>query len=245
MINKANLTKKLLFIALSLFLNISFLAYATNTQAKESKESKVENTAARQGLPFRRAGGGTRGNNCLAEQTAIALVPTTPINLATRSDNKLFFYIPPTQGKAEIEFVLRDVQDNLIHEQILVTEGKAGIVALDLPTNLSTKSLKLNSNYRWYFSLICNPENRSQDIVLEGWIKQIQPDSSIKQSLSLSDKVDFYLEANLWYDALNLAAELKFNQTDNSKWLELLHSIGLSAVAQQPILNLQSTFVSN
>jgi hypothetical protein len=197
-------------------------------------------------LPSPRRDGGTRGNNCaINSQEFVALIPNTTVNLTASTNSRLYFHVPQTNQSQTIEFVLRDSSDRLIHETIIETEGRSGIMSINipLPTHNQTKSLDLNQEYHWYLSNICNPEKRSQDIVLEGSIEKIEISAITQEKLSqlsLAEQASFYQEKGVWYDALAIAAlEIQTTQgtLSTTKWSELLTNIGLAEFVNEPLVD--------
>jgi hypothetical protein len=195
-----------------------------------------------QGLPLRRVGGGTRsGCELASSDKLVALIPERTIGKTTKSHPKFYFYIPEnTEGK-QIEFVLRDKHDNLVYETIFASDGKSGILSIELPAS-KISLLAANDDYHWYLSMLCNPANRSQDIVLEGFIQRVELDGTMQQKLQQAtplERVNLYQTANIWYDAIDTLAELKLNSpktTTTTEWHNLLDSVGLADIAQKPLI---------
>ena len=193
-------------------------------------------------MPTRRIGGGTRRDSCAVNQESlIALIPANSVGMTTSLYPTFFFYLPQTNQTRTVEFVLRNQQDELVYEANFNTAGKRGVVSLDLPTE--TEPLLLNQDYHWYLSLICNPENRAQDLVVEGIIRRIELEpvaASQLNQLKPIEKVDFYLQADLWYEAIATLAQLKSVSAHpaelSAKWTNLLQSVGLEQISNQPII---------
>ena len=202
-------------------------------------------------MPTRRIGGGTRRDSCAVNQESlIALIPANSVGMTTSLYPTFFFSLPQTNQSRTVEFVLRNQQDELVYEANFDTAGKRGVISLDLPTE--TEPLLLNQDYHWYLSLICNPENRAQDLVVEGIIRRTELEpvaASQLNQLKPIEKVDFYLQANLWYEAIATLAQLKSvsaHQAELSvKWANLLHSVGLEQISDQPIIAAYRSSVPN
>lgn len=138
--------------------------------------------------------------------------------------------------------MLRDSNDRLVYDTVLPTTGKAGVISLSLPSQQATP-LALNQDYRWYFSLICEPQNRANDIVVEGLIRRVELEPTLARQLNTLaplEQVELYQRANLWYEALLILARLRHSPDDTlaatTKWAELLESVALSNIAQEPIV---------
>ena len=195
------------------------------------------------GLPSYRRDGGTRSGCAMDTNDFVALVPDRAVNLTASTNPKLYFHVPETDEAQSIEFVLRDQSDRLVYETLIETQGEAGIMSIEIPFSVRQKSLKSGTEYRWYLSNICNPQKRSQDIVLEGWIEHqaLSPETQQKiASLSLAEQASFYQQQGLWYDALAIAvteAQTKQGNISETKWSEFLNAIGLEEFVEQPLID--------
>jgi len=212
-----------------------------------AQASRSNNTSSNNhGLPNYREAGGSRGT-CIANgNNLIALIPENPannVNITASNNPKLFFYVPETTEQKTIEFVLRDQNDQLVHEVFLQTTGQEGIINVEIPQDISQSLGQSDSNYHWYLSMICDDQKRARDLVLEGWIGYIELDNSVKQKLenfSPTEKANFYQQKGIWYDALSVVAEDTNQIIDSSsteKWSEMLDSIGLSKLSAQPFID--------
>lgn len=201
-----------------------------------------EYTPSGRGMPGRREGGGTRGG-CLAQQpTLTALMPSTNSG-TTLAEQPTFFWYVPENTAAAAEFVLLNAENQPIYQVTLPISSQAGILSLTLPADRSSPSLTLNQPYRWYFSLICDPLDRSADSFTSGWIERIQPTPALTQALSTAtpdQKPALYAEAGLWYDALTSIATLRQADPQNpdliTQWQTLLNSVDLTSIVDQPLL---------
>jgi hypothetical protein len=195
-----------------------------------------------EGLPLRRVGGGTRSDcNLNTHNQLTALIPERTIAKTTSTNPKFYFYLPENTAGKQLEFVLRDQNDRQVYETTFTSNGKSGVMAVELPAS-QQYLLESNANYHWYLSLLCNPANRSQDIVLEGSIQRVELDAALTQKLARStslDRVSLYQSANIWYDALSTLADLKASNTATpvaEKWMTLLESVGLKSIADKPLI---------
>ncbi len=191
------------------------------------------------GLPGRREGGGTRGG-CVKEQpTLTAIVPQTNLGLTTQAQPTLLWYIPTSTAKIA-EFELRDAQESVIYTHQIPITGEAGLLKVQL-SSAEQISLEPGQRYHWYFSLVCDPQDRSGDIFTEGWIERIQPNPELENQLTQASEIDratLYAEAGIWHDAL--ATLVNLQQVDRSavaaNWANLLTSVDLASFADKPYL---------
>ncbi|MEM9216349.1 MAG: DUF928 domain-containing protein [Cyanobacteria bacterium P01_F01_bin.150] len=136
-----------------------------------------------------------------------------------------YWYVPEVTAKAA-EFVLIDETDNEIYSvkfQLQQTD-QGGLISLSLPANAGLAPLKVDQNYKWYFSLICDEFDRGTDIFTDGWVRRVaEPDTPL---VTAND----YAQAGIWFEALEILAEEKRLETDgvlNPEWRSLLESVGL------------------
>ena len=218
-----------------------------NPATAEQKSEKSQSANSNYGLPTNRRDGGSRGNgdNCLAnvsDSNLIALIPNETLGIKASASPTLFFYVPEVSQQKTIEFVLRNEQDELIYEAFLTTPGK-GIMSVKIPAVINSNQLETDRNYHWYLSMICNPQERSRDVVVEGWLHQEEIDRAVKQKLQFAtsvEKAELYTERGFWYDAIDtLAQEQDFNAKQSvvrKKWTELLGTVGLADLASEPFI---------
>ncbi|NJN86669.1 MAG: DUF928 domain-containing protein [Leptolyngbyaceae cyanobacterium SL_7_1] len=201
------------------------------------------------GLPGRREGGGTRGS-CLRGQVPLtALMPASNFAQTTKTSPTFFWYVPPFLAETA-EFVLLDEHDNELYHTTVQLVEDGGVVSLSLPTvkdasGTDVSLLNEGQDYHWYFSLICDPDDRSGDVFAEGWIQRVQPTLALTNRLAIArterEQAAVYAEAGIWHDALTTLAELRRSQPSNSallsNWITLLESVDLENIASEPIIS--------
>lgn len=195
------------------------------------------------GAPGRREGGGTRGNCLRGNPPLIALVPVTNFGTTLKAQPTFYWHVPTTTTPLA-EFVLLDADDNEVYRTTFDLNGNSGIIELALEDQADAPTLEVGQDYHWYFSLICDPGDRSGDIFAEGWIQRIAAPASLTSRLAATpenDRATVYAEAGIWYDALSSLAALRQTQPRNptisTQWATLLRSVGLDTIAEQPFLN--------
>lgn len=204
-------------------------------------------TPPENGLPGRREGGGTRGG-CATQQPALtALIPETNLGLTLQEYPTLFWYVPPNTAAAA-EFVLLDQNNAEVYTAMVPITNQAGLVQVSLPTDGSVPPLETDKLYHWYFSLICDPLDRSADQFTDGWVKRTQPNPELVQQLAAAPeqvKFSVYGEWGIWYDAISSLAALRQQQPENVElakhWQALLESVGLATIADQPLAAAQTS----
>lgn len=207
------------------------------------------------GVPGRREGGGTRGGDCKFDPNELtALIPQTTMGRTVSANPTFFFYIPAALNKT-VEIALTDeanaVPDNATKQDFYKTTFRAvtqrpGVVSVSLPATGTSSNLEVGKRYRWEMSIQCDSDDRSADIVVSGWIERVDMTSGLKSQLaeaSVRDRYSIYAKEGLWYEALTALAEQRRSApTDSglaSKWTELLNSVELGKIAQQPLVSSQ------
>ncbi len=241
------------FTTISLLLFTNSLFFITSVQAKKARPrpSLIERIkrfffGTRPGgvAKGRKKGGAVRGRGAVTgpcrrlNQPLIALVPSTedgiPFVEKTISKNPSFwFYIPPlpvTQTYAE--FVLMNEEGKDIYSRVFRLQSKPGMINLRLPSNFN--SLEANKNYRWIFSTICNPQDRSADVIVNGWLNYTPAQNNLNWQLKLTPEnqhMKVYTENRLWYETLTNLAKLREqypqDETIKADWAEVLQLMGL------------------
>ncbi len=238
LIVKFMLEKKINYFMCLLIASNLALGYLAPTATAETKDS----TSVNNGMPTYRRDGGSRGTQeqCIADrsQSMVAMIPENTVSLTASTSPKLFFYIPKTSQKKTLEFVLRNEKDRLIYEAFLTTDG-SGVISIEVPAEVQANLLQKKQNYHWYLSMICNAEQRSQDIVVEGWMRPSEIDLTTKKQLAEADiieRAELYHQQGLWHDALSVLATRKHTYAGAAKWSELLDSVGLGELASEPFV---------
>ena len=196
------------------------------------------------GVPGRREGGGTRGPDCPTSTTA--LIPKSTMGRTISAKPTFFYYVPAALDKT-VEFELADEADKTIYKTSFRMIAKApGIVSVTLPAD-NAASLEVGKNYHWYFTIKCNPNDTEADIVVSGWINRVDMTQTLKdrldQAASAGERLSIYAQESLWYEYLNTLADLRRSEPTDSaltvKWTELLSSVELEKIAQQPLVQIE------
>ncbi len=227
-------------ICLASLISLSIVSLTDRVRAE------TNNGNAKSGFPTRQVGGGTRDGSCSAQGDSLkALTPNNSVGMTTKALPELFFYAPKTSQPQQVEFVLRDASDRAVYETTKTTSTERnGIFSIDIPTTKELSQLETNHNYHWYLSMICDPQNRAKDLVVEGWIKRVAISPEVDrqlEKLAPLERVNLYQKADIWYDALATLIDLKRSQVNDAqvpeKWRELLNSVGLEEIAKEQIIN--------
>lgn len=199
----------------------------------------------RRGIPGRREGGGTRDASvCVQTKPAnlTALMPQTNFGLTTAAYPRFFWYTPQTRAKFA-EFRLYESDENqedksLVYTTTFSISGNPGIASLSLPHQATLPPLTTGKDYRWSVAIICNPNDRKRDVMVEGWVQRITPEAALSNKLATAnpgDRVNLYATNGIWFDTLATLADQRCTNPDNTalstSWTTLMKSVKLDKVA--------------
>jgi len=196
------------------------------------------------GLPGRREGGGTRGECAAIDKTLSALMPVNNFGY-TIDEYPTFYWYVPQIGAQAAEFVLLDENNDEVYLTTFQITDQPGIISLSLPEHSGFPALTIGENYHWYFSLICDFNDRSGDLYTDGWVQRttIEAGSTLETQLStapVETHAALYAEAGIWFNALDLLAEERITDPSNlqskTKWSTLLNSVDLSDLSEEPFV---------
>jgi hypothetical protein len=203
----------------------------------------------RRGLPGRREGAGTRDPFVCVQGSSqlTALLPGTNLGLTTAEYPRFFWFMPKTKAKFA-EFTLSEVNEQRedrtpVYKSIFNIAGTPGVVSLALPSHASMPPLVVGKDYHWSVSLICKEDDRSKDIRVDGWVQRVTINAALTKQLAtakLNDRVQIYANNGVWFDTVTTLAEQRCaNPKDaalTTSWAELLKSVQLGAIADQPLI---------
>ncbi|MEM7064323.1 MAG: DUF928 domain-containing protein [Cyanobacteria bacterium P01_B01_bin.77] len=182
-----------------------------------------DNEQVHQGLPGRRISGASRLPSSACAQDAgplVAIVPETNLGTTAVAEPILWLSVPDVASAKQLEFYLFDAQDEIIYQTSFTVEPSTELVGLDLGTMTHAPKLEVDRRYRWAASIVCNPNNRSENISVEGWVDRVEASNSGS--------------TRLWYDHLGLLVEelqsYPHNQDVLSQWHTLMASARLDQI---------------
>lgn len=199
----------------------------------------------------RRKGAGSYGDDCKLDNNAVnkslvALVPkeqkpekADPYvwGRMTSKNPTLWFYVPYSSG-IYAEFVLHDQDKNEIHRECL--KSKFGVIGYNIPPTVTAK-LKIDELYKWFLKIKCERKGSPYDFVI-GWLQWTSDSSIESQSKTLEPlkRAALYADKGIWYDALNILAQLRYEHPDNpdnfNHWNDLLQQVDLSNLSKEPVV---------
>ena len=193
-------------------------------------------------------GGGNRDRCPYTDQELVALMPESEetglpyLEQTVEAYPTWYFYVPykPKIGR-KIEFVLIDVNEDIIYQEKFTLKNSPGILRLSLPKNISgfTNGLESNQLYRWVFSIICNESNRSGDATVNGWLERIPSplQTTIPTTTKQKNHYRIYAENLIWFDVVNELANLRISYPEDpvieENWNALLNLLRLRNLPSQ------------
>ena len=204
-----------------------------NKASSGSKEEFVYKPPMR-GAPAARIGGGTRGIGDVTLELVVLAPDHT--GLTTKEQPTLYWYVSqPVPSRLEVTLINDENIDPEL-EEIIASPGSAGIQSIDLAK--SGAKLKTGLEYRWFVSVVADPDQRSNDIVASGTIQRIKPEATLKDRIKGADErslVRVYAEEGVWYDAIDTLSRMIEKSPDDSALRQqraaLLEQVGLQAAA--------------
>ncbi len=188
------------------------------------------------GKPVKPTGGATRGSNKKVP-LMFALTPDH-VGQTVSAQPSLFWYLDRTpDASMRIEFTLFDqASDEPEVEAALTAPESVGIQRIRLADY--GVELQPGAEYEWSVTLIVDPEKRSKDVVVTGWIDRIEQSGPLTARLeSESDMraAAIYAEEGIWYDSFAaLSDQIDGNPGDanlRTQRIDVLRQVGLDQVA--------------
>ncbi len=208
----------------------------------------------------------SENNNCASISERIkALVPVTieesdfspssteRILEATLEETPSFWFYVPSGDSLTAQFTLVNERNIREYRSNFPLPDDGGIVGVTIPSSLPDEDedlLKIGQDYRWQFSIICDPDRPSLNLTVQGWVRrldtsEISSDSRERINVNsdysaLRPYIVNLVEEGIWYDALTLVgANYYENPADEeiaSDWQTLLESVDLESYAEIPIV---------
>ncbi len=189
-------------------------------------------------------GGGSRREGCAigkagkSNTSVVKLLPKSNIGLTTKQRPSIMVYVPVNTAR-EAFFSIQDENFNHHYQNLVQLPEKKGVVEFKIPA--SAPALEAGIKYQYSLVLPCGEYLEPDDPYISGWIKRVESKGNLpnqKASVELASKL---AEDGVWFDALSALAELRKSEPSNqsvvNSWQQLLNSVGLNEIAQEPIVN--------
>ncbi|NEO25608.1 MAG: DUF928 domain-containing protein [Kamptonema sp. SIO4C4] len=196
------------------------------------------------GMPSSTQDTGTR--TVYATQILQTLVPPNALPLTVEAYPTFFWHMPEIEDAAQLEFVLMAVHEaeeatekteTLVYSTHLAMPETAGIMYLQLPQE-EQYALQEGQRYHWYVSVVYNPNDRTRDNYVEGWVERLASDDPLAQQVAGLDPAQHtqaFADAGIWHEALTHWAQKR--DVAIADWQEFLQSVNLQQYAQSPLIN--------
>lgn len=195
--------------------------------------------------PSGRPNGGGNRSQCseLENDNLMALVPKNNEILTTQDYPDFWFYVPFAKSSESLPATFRlldEEKKSVLSKPLkLSLPDKKGIAKLSLPS--TEKPLVVGKRYHWYFNITCvNDQGAQSNIFVDGWIKRVEPDSTLVERLKQTKPQDKYLpyfESNIWAEAISQLAE--YRTIHQQEWVKILSQYQLEKAALEPIAELK------
>jgi hypothetical protein len=205
-------------------------------KATNSSMDKLVYKPPLRGSPAGRVGGGTRG---MTDRESFSLQVLAPdhIGLTVHDQPSLYWFVSkPIAHPIELTVIERNAVEPLI-EKVVKGPEKGGIQAIHLADY--GVHLRRNVPYKWFVTLVTDPNHRSKDIMAGGIITLVEPPSSLLAKLKVADTNNapyVYAEEGLWYDALEAISRMIDGSPTKADFRKqrasLLEQVGLNEVAK-------------
>jgi hypothetical protein len=161
----------------------------------------------------------------------------------TVSDRPTFFvYIPKTIARSAELTLTNDSGTEFLTQFSIPITGEAGVVGMTLPPQVI---LQENQTYHWSIALVCDSDDPSSNLLVDGWIERRPLDHNLAAQLAAASPADrpaLYASAGLWQDTLAAIAALRFADPENPRvaadWESLLTSVNLGQFTQTSIVQI-------
>lgn len=203
-------------------------AEKTTTVSRQSElplrlEINFETKEPGEGEPEQTVGAGSRSaqicNPGENNQPLTLLVPANQVGLTVAQRPEFLVYFPKTIAK-QAELSIRDEQGNGIYQTTFNLSATPGIMSIQLPP--TAPALEVGQKYQWSIAMICHPDDRLRDQVVDAWIERVDLPASLNQQLqkaTLPEKASLYAQNGIWYDTISTLAEY-ISLSANSTWAE-------------------------
>jgi hypothetical protein len=154
-----------------------------------------------------------------------------------------FSWYVPISDAEKVIFVLKDADENPVYETEFAINGTpGGVASLHVPAAASVAPLEIGKEYQWELNVICNQEDSSGNMTVNGWIKRVELSPALASRLQRAtpeERLSLYAANRHWYDTLNTLVELRRLRPNDKRiadaWKKLLASVELNTIAQQPM----------
>ncbi len=192
------------------------------------------------GKPKDTSSAGSRGRCSPDAQPIQPLMPKQNYGLTLEERPSIFINIPKTSAQ-QVVLAFQDQAETSSERAVIPITDHAGIVSFSLPAQ--KLPLVVGKNYRWLLAIVCGKTLQPDDPVLIGWVQRVARTSEWEKELGQKSAIEqamWYGAKGYWYDLLKVMVQARRSHPNdvklNTLWQDLLRSVGLSAIASEPLL---------
>jgi hypothetical protein len=234
-----NWMKPALVLSLLLFEITSCLEIAQAQLSPDRQVASEQKIPPVIGRPPEREPAGTRGP---CQETNASFTPLLPLPKPGFSGYTLtghptfWFYVPYQTGSISSgKFSLEDQEGNSFYQTSFKLPQTPGFVSVSIP--ITEKPLEKGKQYRWTFTLSCTSQDPTDSprVWHKGTVQRVDMpalETRLKTANSLEERINLYIENNIWYDAPTDLAKI---QERSRTWRNLLRAMELEQLAQEAI----------
>lgn len=199
------------------------------------------------GTPKRTVGGLTRSRNCTDVSCLIAIAPGISEEdpdryLLTVLERPTFYFsLPQIEGRAYFKLYKESkgsTPREIVYRAVFDISTESGVIGFDLPEDAS--ALIVNQGYQWEFMI---SSYKSREETVSGYVKRVALSADLVKQLNTDsplERASVYAKAGIWLDTVRTLANLRLAQPQNpelvQEWQELLKSVQLVKIAEQPLI---------
>ena len=164
-------------------------------------------------------------------------------SFTTAAHPSFWFHVPYVlDEELTLEFVLQDENSHTVYQtQFQGSDASAGIIQFALPE--TAPELAIDQPYQWYLLAHCGEEALGEPSYVQGWMVRTSIDADLQAQIanvSELEKASLYAANGIWQEALTTLGELYRADPQNTllkqNWVNLLASVGLDSVAEEPLI---------
>jgi len=219
-------------LSTALMLSVAILFVVPPAAGADNSTAAVYKPPMR-GAPASRVGGGTRGTG--EANFVLSVLAPDHTGYTTQAQPTLYWYASgPSIAKVEVTVIAEVAERPVLSQTLNLTSG--GVQSFDLARHGVT--LKPDTEYEWFVSVVPDPTQRSKDVTSGGTIRRVSPDPAVQaRAAAVGERQApmIYAEAGLWYDAIDALSRLiELHPGDaelHAQRAALLDQVGLPAAA--------------
>lgn len=163
-----------------------------------------------------------------------------------------YFNLPKIKGSASFTLykMVGRVNTSLVevYSNNFDIPTESGVIGFDLPED--APALVVNEGYHWEFSISYvnvvshTPLNVTlHSEIVSGYVKRVTLSADLDKQLNMApplERASLYAKSGIWLDTVRTLAKLRLTQPQNreliQEWRELLKSVELVKIAEQPLV---------